>query len=594
MSVPEWSGGPAGRRSTAGRNAPLIFWIVAVVCALSRFAARARSIWDWDEALFSLGMREYDVTNHHPHPPGFPVFIGMAKLVRLVADSDFRALQTISLIAGVFAFPAVFFLARELKFRFETSVVAGAVFAFFPNVLFFGGTAFSDVPSIVLVVWAAVFLLRGRESRNAYWLGTFLLALAIGMRPQNLLVGLLPGALATLRRRPVEVLVAVLIGIVVTGLAFGGAVYATGDLSAYVSTVRAHGDYIARIDSFRSPDRPPLWRLFLHFFTKQYQSGAMSIVATLFVIVSLAGAARTRDRPVLLTLLMFAPFAIFAWLILDRFSITRFSIGYQPMFALLVADGISRTVRQARVAEFVLGGAVVTAFAAWTLPALGPVRRHISPPVQAVDTVRQQFVPGRDTLFIGYSMTPFVEYDAPELSFIRVKDDRALPLTPVDRSFLLAEVTDRAPEGFLFQRRRGNLWNIARRHYFEVVFQPVTRTADFVSGWRAPYREGMDEFRWMGARSETHLPPASGDTVLRLQFDIPADLVETHPRVTIALNGKVVDQLQMTTDVAYPDYHVVPAPAGATNVLELSIDQTVLEEGENRGLRLRFLSWGAR
>ena len=33
---------------------------------------------------------------------------------------------------------------------------------------------------------------------------------------------------------------------------------------------------------------------------------------------------------------------------LDRFSVSRFSIGYQPMFALFVADGIRRVARQRR------------------------------------------------------------------------------------------------------------------------------------------------------------------------------------------------------------------------------------------------------
>src|SRR6266511_6288254 len=156
----------------------LIFWALTMLCAVSRFLALARSMWDWDEALFCLGMREYDVTRHHPHPPGFPVYIGMAKIARLVVPSDFRALQIVSLVAGILVFPAIFLLARELRLRFETSIIAAALFAFLPNVWFFGGTAFSDVPSIVLVVFAVLFLLRGRESRRDYWLGTLLLALA--------------------------------------------------------------------------------------------------------------------------------------------------------------------------------------------------------------------------------------------------------------------------------------------------------------------------------------------------------------------------------------------------------------------------------
>src|SRR6476620_6167713 len=187
----------------------IVFWTASLVCAASRFLAMARSMWDWDEALFSLGMRSYDVTLHHPHPPGFPVYIAMGKVLRLVFASDFRALQAVNLIAGMLAFPAMFLLARELQLRFETSIIAATLFAFFPNVWFFGGTAFSDVPSIVLVIFAVVFLLRGRESTRDYLLGTLLLALAIGMRPQNLLIGRFPGILAT-RRRSVRDIVAAL------------------------------------------------------------------------------------------------------------------------------------------------------------------------------------------------------------------------------------------------------------------------------------------------------------------------------------------------------------------------------------------------
>jgi hypothetical protein len=597
MFEAEWSGGQDGRPTTAEtavapQSQKLLLLVVAVLCALSRFAARARSIWDWDEALFCLGMRDFDVTNHHPHPPGFPVFIGFAKIARLVVHDDFRALQSINLMAGALAFPAVYLLARELRFRFETSVIAGVLFVFFPNVWFFGGTAFSDVPSIVLVVFAVVFLLRGRESRNAYWLGTLLLALSIGMRPQNLLIGLFPGALATFRRRPWEIALALLIGVIVVGTAFGAAVWATADYPGYMRVIREHGDYISRIDSFRNPDRPALWRLFIHFFTKQYQSAAMNVVMTLFVLVSAVGAVRKRDRSVLETVLTFAPVAISAWLMLDRYSVSRFSIGYQPMFAVLAADGISRAARHKPRWEWSVAAAVVIAFVVWTFPSFTAVRRDVTPPVQALDTLRQQFDPRTDTLFVGYSMMPYVEYFLPDLRFVRVMDDRALPLTPASRPLLLAEVTKTTHEGFLFARERSHLWNIARRHYFAVRLQPITRLAEFGSGWGPVERTGVDEYRSMGRQGVVRLPAASGKTLLRMHFAIPGELVAKRPTITVKLNGKVIDELRMTTNYSTPDYNITPHPGGS-NILELSTDQTAVVEGQERGLRLRFLSFGA-
>ncbi len=600
-----------------------IFWGLAAFSAATRFLAMAHSMWDWDEALFCLGMRHYDVTQHHPHPPGFPVYIGAAKLVRFIVPSDFRALQALNLVAGILVFPAIFLLARELRLKFETSIVAATLFAFFPNVWFFGGTAFSDVPSIVLVMFAVIFLLPageggrrpdegrdfGPESRPSpgasrhplplgegkwrYFLGTFLLALAIGIRPQNLLVGLFPGALATWRRPWRDVAVALAIGVVVCAAAYGGAIHATGTFDGYMTTIRAHGDYIARIDSFRSPDRPALWRLFDRFFLKQYESPALSILVSIFVVISWIGAIVKRDRAMLWNLLTWGPFAVAAWLMLDRYSINRFSIGYAPMFAIFAADGICRVARGRTKIEYAIGGVIAAAFFIWTLPALTPVRRDDAPSVKAVETAVQTIKRTGDNLFVGYSMTPFIEYMAPDIPITRVMDDRAIPLTPSPRPLLLAEVNEDQPGGIVFRRERGRLWDIARRHYFEVAVRPMTNIGEFGPGWYPAEGQGMDEWRWMSGDATVTLRPASGDTVLRLYFYIPGELVAKHPLVAIALNGKELDRFTATEEYVSRDYHVTPNAAGP-NVVRLTVDQTIRNQGDTRplGLQVRFISWG--
>ena len=107
----------------------VILTTLAVLVALSRFVALSRSIWDWDEGLFCLALRDYNVVLHHPHPPGFPLFIGAAKLVRMIIGDDFHALRAVSLIASMFVFPALYALARALRFSFRTSVIAALLLA---------------------------------------------------------------------------------------------------------------------------------------------------------------------------------------------------------------------------------------------------------------------------------------------------------------------------------------------------------------------------------------------------------------------------------------------------------------------------------
>ena len=582
----------------------LSYWLLFAVCAATRFLAMARSLWDWDEVLFCLGMRAYDVTNHHPHPPGFPVYIGLGKLVRFVIHDDFRALQAINLAAGMLVFPAVFMLARELRFRFSTAAVAGVLCAFLPNVWFFGGTAFSDVPSIVLVVYAVAFLFRGCRDANAYLIGAFLLALAVGIRPQNFLVGLFPGALATWTRARQswrDVVLAALIGVVTVGVAYGGAITATGTWQAYMNSVREHGNYISAVDSFRNATRPPLWRLLDRFFVKQYDEPVLSFVVTLFVLISIVGAIRERNRDIGYLLLAFGPFAILAWLMLDRYSISRFSIGYIPMFALLAADGIRRAVRGRVRLESVAGAVLVGAFFFWTLPALATVRRTVAPPVLAAQKVNEVLDPRRDFLFVSQDMLPFVQYFAPFVQFQKVLDERALPLSVMGRRpMLIAEINSTTPAGgWVFRREHDRLWNIARRHYFDVALAPTERVPQIVSGWFAPERSDVDEWRWMGAHSAMRLPPSTGKTELRLRFSIAPEIVPQHPTVVVALNGKVVDRIAIAEEHQDKIYDVAPASGGAPNLLELSIDKTLNParqhlgtDQRDLGIALRALSFG--
>ncbi len=556
----------------------------------------AHSFWDWDEALFLLGMRSYDVTQHHPHPPGFPIYIALGRLVRLVIHNDFRALQAINLVAAVLIFPAVFMLARELRLRFSAAIVAGVLCAFFPNVWFFGGTAFSDIPSIVLAVYAAAFLLRGRHSSEAYLIGTLLLALAAGIRPQNLMIGLAPGLIATWHRAREswrDVVFATLIGLIVIGVAFGGAVAATGSVDGYMSAVRAHGDYISRVDSFRSPERPPLWRLFDRFFIKQYDCTPLGIIVSLFVAVSIVGAVRERNRGLLINFLTFGPFAIMAWLMLDRFSISRFSIGYIPMFAIFAADGIARVARQRAAVEGAIGGVLALAFAAWAFPSFAVVRNSDSPTVQGVDAVNH-LDPRRDDLFVGVAMHPFIQVLAPSKPYVKVLDERALPLSIGNRRpWLLTEIDLTKPGGYVFHRPHDQLWSIARRHYFDVALEPVTWQAQFVSGWYQAERSDTDEWRWMSGHSVTRLPAAAGDTVLRLEGNFPEELLPQKPNVTITLNGDILDRFVPSQEHWQRDYHA-NQPHGAPATLEIVVDKTYTprDDGRALGFELRYFGWG--
>jgi hypothetical protein len=79
-------------------------WIATALIAVTRWLALSRTLWDWDEALFALAVRDYDVSFFHPQPPGFPLFIALAKL--LPFREEFHAVQAVVFVASLFVFTA--------------------------------------------------------------------------------------------------------------------------------------------------------------------------------------------------------------------------------------------------------------------------------------------------------------------------------------------------------------------------------------------------------------------------------------------------------------------------------------------------------
>ncbi|HYI07998.1 MAG TPA: hypothetical protein VEK57_02900 [Thermoanaerobaculia bacterium] len=437
------------------RNDRVLLWVLTLAVAATRVLAISRTMWDWDEALFALALLDYDVTAHHPHPPGFPLFIGLAKLIPL---DPFHAPQAIAVVASLFVFPAMFFLGRELRLPAFSAIAAALLLAFFPNVWFYGGTALSDVPSMVLVVTASALLLRGCRSDRSLLAGALVLGIAAGFRPQNLLIGFAPFMLAFLHRRRTGFLGGVILVAIVAG-SYGAAASLSGGWEAYRATLAKHERYIREVDSFLSPIRPNLAQVADDFFVRPYRALPINIAITL-----LAAAGLLRRRPLIalgIALAMFGPFLLFAWLYLDFHSASRFSIGYMPLYALLAAQGIPEHGRRLTLA------ALTALLVLWTLPALHVVRTTASPPFAAIAEIRK-LMPAITPVYVDPRMAPFADLWLPEYER-RV----AASLRPPPEGVLLREGASRAPGAKSFERDRDRLAGIARPRYFEASLIPA-------------------------------------------------------------------------------------------------------------------------
>jgi len=564
----------------------------AAVAAVTRLLAVARTAWDWDELLFMHALRHFDVAQHHPQPPGFPLYVLAAKAVAVLGVSEFHALQAVSLTGALLIVPSMFFLCRELRLAFSTALCASLLLAFLPNVWFYGGAAFSDVPSMTLAVVSMALLLAGCRDGGAYLAGAVLLGVTAGFRPQALLIGMAPMAAASwwqFRRGAARVVIAVASIVGITALSYGAAAWLTG-WNEYRRALALHGEYITRVDSFRSPIRPPLWRVFDDFFVTPFHAAAIDGVLVLLTLVS-AGLSLVRRRgPVLLALAAFGPFCLFAWLMLDRFSAARFAIAWAPLTAILAADGIARIARRPRF-ELVLCGVLVVSMVLWTWPALRQLDGS-APTIAAPEWIRAHVSRAAATIYVHTDMRPFAEW---ELSGYRLRFGDSPPparWTAARPAFILAGVASAAPGARNFVRARGRLWDIVRRRYFEVSVRPVTRAVVFGDGWYAEERAGDEVWRWMGARSWMTLPPPGRRAHLALSFYVPLDALPSAPDVTISLDGERIDEFRATSSTVRRDLTVAVHGEGSHELaIETDRVATPLHDPRALGLRLNSIEW---
>jgi hypothetical protein len=88
--------------------------IVAVIFCVFHLPYQPASLEDLDSINFALGVREFNVAQHQPHPPGYPVYIFAAKAANLLTGSEVAALGAVSIVAGTLGVLAVGALFRRL------------------------------------------------------------------------------------------------------------------------------------------------------------------------------------------------------------------------------------------------------------------------------------------------------------------------------------------------------------------------------------------------------------------------------------------------------------------------------------------------
>jgi len=102
--------------------------LLGLLTIASRIPFRSRYLFSWDSANFALALDQYNVTFHQPQPPGYPLYVAAAWLVRQVLRDANASYVTLSVLASGLAVAFTVLAAARLYGR-VTAVLAGVMLA---------------------------------------------------------------------------------------------------------------------------------------------------------------------------------------------------------------------------------------------------------------------------------------------------------------------------------------------------------------------------------------------------------------------------------------------------------------------------------
>ncbi len=504
-----------------------------------------RTIWEYDENLYAMGVERYEPLLHHPPPPGTPLYIGFAKqIAELVPTDPFHALVITSilmLLAGLVAFTFAF---RELSGSLAIGVVGTVLLYTSPSMLISGTVPQSDVGALALLGFAIWACARG----NPIAIG-LLCAAAIGWRLQFsvAVVPLFVIAVVLLRTWRARAIAVTAFGLGCLAW-FVPLVIATGGPASWWHWLAGQAAYYAEHDSHLSRSGVSTAQIAVRFLAHPWGPKWLSLPLLVLAIAGSAlwrrplasGTAGQRPTPVWLPLAVSAlVYYAFALATMDPADAVRYAIPALPFIALLAATALRRLPW---IAIVYVAGAYVYAY-----PILHARATSDAPPAAAAAWIRKNV--SRDSVILyDLALGPHVDNLLRGWKKTRGDVDPAVPVV------VFADGERGDAQGVTFRWPDTDAYRkLTRQHYgaVSVIPLPVAQRYRVIEGIYAPerLRDGTS-WRWLGARAVLELPNL-GATHVRLVFRTPPEYPFESNRIRIG-NAIVNLRRDTTAEIVVP------------------------------------------
>lgn len=312
---------------------------------------------DIDSVNFALGVRDFDVARHQPHPPGYPVYIALSKMSAAVLggagdpNAVVSALSVWSALAGAALVVLLFALFRALDGHELRAWWAMGITVASPLFWFTALRPLSDMTGLAAAIGAQAVLLRvisGRQGRDAGRLlaaGAFVAGIAAGIRVQTvaltapLLVTALslPRAGVTMRTRVAAALAAIA-GVCLWAVPL---VLISGGLGGYLAALgsQAGEDFSGVVMLWRTPTTRVAVDAIINSFLWPWGSVILGGIVLTAAVIGALRLLRSDPRKVLWLAIAFGPYAVFHMLFHETLTV-RYALPLVAPVAFLACCAI--------------------------------------------------------------------------------------------------------------------------------------------------------------------------------------------------------------------------------------------------------------
>jgi Dolichyl-phosphate-mannose-protein mannosyltransferase len=540
--------------------------------AAARLLTLPHSLWEGDEVLFVKGIELFDPVHHRPHPPGYPLLIGLGKLLNLLLHDPFASLVALSVISSLVGYFALVDAFRRVAGSERVAVAGAALFHLSPAMLVYGPLPLSDPPALMflsLALAAAARLPESSSFRPALALGAAASA-AVGCRPQLALAVLpmLAVALWPARhsvRRGLRVAAALGAFTAVSLLWFIPLIVAVGGPAGLLPFLGKQAGLVAQYDTSPARTAGGVLSVVVRFIAHPWGPRWTSLPMLALAIAGMVSLVTSRRSGALPLAVLCGVDLAFALAVMNPMDAVRYALPSLAGVAFAAAVGFEALARRAQLprAAWPAAAFLCAGFVLYTEPFLAVRTTTDSPPVQAARWIERS-LPGNVSLVVEAELDPHASYLLRK--HLRIPADPALLREAENRlvrpDFLLGDGESDWPATMRFHWPESDAYGkLSRGHLRVVSVSPIP-----AGRWSVPVR-GVYAFepsirqplwRWM-----------SPDAAIRLDI---SDTPGSRLSVTLGLPGHApVAEAQVTVAVVGAGSRFVKVPRGGRRTVVLPL-----------------------